>query len=158
MSELMLKLWPTSIKYKDIALSDYISSSKGSVYRPLPDRSNLEERIKKLSETAGKDGWDGPHSLSVSADNIFIAGMIAKLLPSSAPTPDSVYVTALGEITLSWNLSRNNMLGLGISPEGKVSYAGVSKIKGSEKWAGNLPSPVQHFLEGIPDYFTGKNE
>ena len=93
-------------------------------------------------------------SPDLNQKTIDIAKEVVDCLPSFVPEPGSVYPTARGEITLDWVLSRNNMLSLGISPEGEIAYSGISKIKGTEKWTSQLPSTVLHWFKGASGYLT----
>ena len=115
-----------------------------------PERNELQEHIQRFLKKE-----DVSPSLNQKA--IDIAKEVVDYLPPDTPKPDGVYPTARGEIDFDWVISKDTMLSLGVSPEGRIAYSGLFKIKGTERWSNELPSAIRHWFEGLRGYLTKTN-
>lgn len=115
-----------------------------------PERDELQEHIQRFLEKEDV-------SPNLNQKTINIAKEVVDCLPFTAPKPDGVYPTARGEIDFDWVISKDTMLSLGVSPEGRIAYSGISKIKGTERWSNELPSAIRHWFEGLRGYLTKTN-
>ena len=95
----------------------------------------LKDMIEKLTETAGKEDWDGEGALALSSKTIVIAQYLVDFFPSFDLEPD-ISATPHGEIDFEWAISRDTMLTISVGPSGEIAFAGLfgnTRLDGQEE-------------------------
>ena len=126
-----------------------------------PHVAKVVAEVTAIIERCGRRDWDGEGARPVHLDTIRVAQQLARRLPRVDP-PD-VSATPHGEIDFDWCVARDQMLtvSVGPPPQHEIAFAGLfgsTRIRGRERWAGEVPHFVRCCFEMIGKALAGHSE
>lgn len=125
-------------------------------FRSIPARERAFGELIKAVEDASKENWDSYHAKPASLQAATVAARFLTALPSTVPTPD-IGVDPDGEISFAWLFSKDRMLSVSVSENGRLSYAGMfgneATSHGTEPFYDTIPGIILEKIKrlGIED-------
>ncbi len=148
---------------EDNASSDTTTETKTPIAQysevlPVPQVSNLLEKLDELYINCSAENWDGYEANPISPDAYFEAKKLLHSLPYVFPMPD-ILPEPEGEIGLEWYRERGFSFAISVSGQNKIIYAGQfgknNEIHGSEDFSGSIPMIVFYALKRL---YSKENE
>lgn len=107
--------------------------------------------LAEAASEAAIENWDGYGARPVSFAAAYIAQSFIKLLPTTFPAPE-VSIDPDGEVSLDWIRSKDRMLSVSISGDGRITYAGrfgLARQSGSEIFVDEFPTNLLSCLRRL---------